>query len=419
MNLQFKENEFIADLKNIIKINSINGDCGEKTAYAPLGEGINAAIEYFLKLGREFGFRTKNIDGYCGYIEFGEGDELLGIVVHADTVATGSGWDTNPLECIVKGGKLYGRGTSDNKGPALLALYCMKAVADSDIKLNKRVRLIIGGDEESGVWEGIKRYKKTEEIPTVSFSPDGEYPVVFGEKGMLKIKISATEKNAPKDFAFTGGNVINIVPEYAKARINGRNYEAFGKPAHGSKPEMGENAILKLGEILLSDGLDCMATKLITISNKKDLNIDISDNESGNLSINPSIFFANENYCEMNYDIRYPITAVGNEVIKNITESAEKHGFDTEVLYHEKPLYIPKNSHLVKTLSEIYKECTGDNREPLAMGGGTYAKAFPNCVAFGAMLPDDEETFHGPNEYWRIESVRKNFEIISEAIIRL
>ena len=121
----------------------------------------------------------------------------------------------------------------------------------------------------------------------------------------------------------------------------------------------------------------------------------------------------------MNYDIRYPITADGDKVIENIKASASSYGFDTEIMFYEKPLYVPKDSHLVKTLSEIYEEYTHNNGEPIAIGGGTYAKAFPNCVAFGVILPTDEETFHAPNEYWSLESIRKNFEIISEAIIRL
>lgn len=419
MNIKFDEEAFISDLKTLISINSINGDCGPKSEYAPLGQGINTAIEYYIALGRKFGFRTKNLDGYCGYIEFGEGDELLGIIAHADTVALGIGWDSNPLECIVKNGNLYGRGVSDDKGPALLALYCMKAVSESDIKLNKRVRLIIGGDEESGVWKCIERYKKTEEIPSVSFSPDAEYPVVFGEKGMIKIKLFADEINQPADFSIAGGKIINIVPDYAKAIVNGKEYEAFGKPAHASRPELGENAILKLGTMLNNAGIKCMSTKLINLSTKENLNINISDELSGELTLNPSIISADSNSCEIYYDIRYPITANGDEIIKSINNAAIKNGFSSEVLFHEKPLHVPKDSHLVRTLSQIYRECTNDNCDAIAIGGGTYAKAFPNCVAFGTVFPGDEETAHAPNEYWSLDSIRKNFEIISKAIINL
>lgn len=419
MKLEFNENQFIEDLKKLICINSINGDCGAKTADAPLGEGVNDAIEGFLEIGKRFGFKTKNLDGYCGYIEFGEGEEMLGIIAHADTVATGIGWDTDPLECVLKDGNLYGRGVNDDKGPALLALYCMDAVAKSGLALKKRVRLIIGGDEESGTWDCIRRYKETEELPTVAFSPDAEYPVVFGEKGLLKIRIFSPEKNAPKDLSVTGGKIINIVPDYAKATALGNTFEAFGKPAHGSRPELGENAILKLGDELTSAGIDCMATKLIKISNKDDLNINVRDEESGELSINPSIFYADSTFCEMKYDIRYPITLDGDEITENLTKAAEALGFSVEVMFHDKPLYVPKNSHLVKTLSEIYKEETGDETEAIAIGGGTYAKAFPNCVAFGTVFPGDDETAHAPNEYWSLESIRKNFRIISEAIIRL
>ena len=181
--------EFLNDLKGLLQIKTVRGDCGEVSSEAPLGKGVNDAINYMLDIGKRFGFKTKNLDGYCGYIEMGEGDELLGILAHLDVVSADGKWSCEPFDLTVVDDKMYGRGIIDDKGAALLSLYAMKNISDSGIRLNKRIRLILGGDEETGVWEGIKRYKETEEIPTIGFTPDGDFPVVFAEKGLLKIKI--------------------------------------------------------------------------------------------------------------------------------------------------------------------------------------------------------------------------------------
>ena len=414
----FNKTEFLEDLKKLIAINSINGNCGEKTDSAPLGKGINDAIEEFLSIGKRFGFRTKNVDGYCGWIEMGEGEKMLGIIVHTDTVETGDGWSYPALECTVTDDGVYGRGVIDNKGPALLALYCMKAISDSGIKLDKRVRLIVGGDEEAGSWKCMQAYKKAEELPSIAFSPDADYPVVFGEKGLLRVKISGIEENIAPDFKFEGGKVINIVPDEATAFIDGKEFHAKGKSAHGSMPEKGENAILKLAEEISSLYPDSTFVKLCSLTTAEALGIDIADDMT-KISVNPSVIYADSTKCELSYDIRYPITADGEKVIESIKKSAEKKGLTADIFFHDKPLYVSRDSHLVTTLSAIYTDHTGDESEPVAIGGGTYAKAFENCVAFGAMLPDEPETMHQANEFWSFRSIDINFDIISDAIIKL
>lgn len=418
MKLTFNKQEFLKDLSKLIAINSINGNCGAVTEKTPLGEGINNAIEEFLSIGKRFGFRTKNLDGCCGYIEMGEGEEMLGIIVHTDTVETGDGWTYPALRCTVAEDGIYGRGVIDNKGPALLALYCMKAIADSNAPLNKRVRLIIGGDEEAGSWKCMQRYKETEEAPSIAFSPDGEYPVVFGEKGLLRVRIYGDEVSIAPDFKFEGGKVINIVPDEASAFIDGRELHAKGKAAHGSTPEKGENAIVKLAREISALYPQSTFARLTSLTTAEALGIDIAD-EITKTSVNPSVLSADSGKCSLSYDIRYPITADGEEVIANIKKAAEEKGLTADIFFHEAPLYVPRDSHLVKTLSAIYTERTGDRSEPVAIGGGTYAKAFKNCVAFGAMLPDEPETMHAPDEFWSYRSMEINFDIIAEAIVQL
>lgn len=418
MELTFNKSEFLKDLQTLIEINSINGNCGPVSQDAPLGKGINDAIEAFLEIGKRFGFRTKNLGGYCGWIEMGEGEELLGIITHTDTVDTGDGWSFPALNCTVTEDGIYGRGVIDDKGPALLALYCMKAISDSAATLSKRVRLIIGGDEEAGSWKCMERYKKTEELPSIAFSPDAEYPAVFGEKGLLRVEIFGDEKNIAPDFSFSGGKVINVVPDEATAFIDGKELSRRGKSAHGSTPEKGDNAVVKLGKEIAKLYPDSSFARLMELTSADALGIDISD-EVTKVSVNPSILIADSKKCSLSYDIRYPITANGEEVIENIKKAAEGKGFTANIFFHETPLYVPRDSHLVKTLSEIYSSHTGDKSESVAIGGGTYAKAFKNCVAFGVMLPDDPQTMHAPDEFWSHRSIEINFDIIADAIIKL
>lgn len=418
MKLTFDKEAFTKDLETLISIKSINGNCGEKSENSPLGKGINDAIEAFLEIGKRFGFKTKNLGGYCGWIEMGEGEKMLGIIAHTDTVETGDGWTYPALSCTVTEEGYYGRGVIDDKGPALLALYVMKAIQDSGIKLDKRVRLIIGGDEESGGCKCIARYKETEELPSISFSPDADYPVVFGEKGLLRVKISGNEAAVPSDFKFEGGTVVNIVPDEARAIIDGKEYVEKGKAAHGSLPEKGENAILKLAEKIVPMIKDSAFSRLMSITTAKSMNIDIKD-EITSLSINPSVIYADSQKCELSYDIRYPITADGEKVIENIKKAAEEKELSAEIYFHERPLYVPTDSHLVSTLSAIYKEHTGDDRKPMAIGGGTYAKSFENCVAFGVMFPDQPSTMHAPDEFWSHKDIAMNFDILTDAVIKL
>jgi succinyl-diaminopimelate desuccinylase len=242
--------------------------------------------------------------------------------------------------------------------------------------------------------------------------------VVFGEKGLLRVKISGEETAAPSDFKFEGGTVVNIVPDEAHAFINGKEYSQKGKAAHGSLPHNGENAILKLAEKIVPLIKDSTFARLMCLTTAQSMNIDIKDTMTS-LSINPSIVYADSKECSLSYDIRYPITADGEKVIENIKKAAEEKGLCTDIYFHEKPLYVPLESHLVKTLSEIYKEHTGDEVEPLAIGGGTYAKSFKNCVAFGVMFPNQPSTMHAPDEFWAHKDVKLNFDILADAIVKL
>lgn len=414
------QDEIIASMRGLLQIDSTSGSAGAVTPEAPLGKGINEAINYMLDLGQSFGFRVKNVDGYCGWIEMGDPDaeEMLGIVAHVDTVPVGEGWSHPPFDATVEDGKIYGRGTNDDKGPAVAALYAMKAVADAGVPLGRRVRLILGGDEESGRWACLKRYKETEEIPTCAFSPDADYPVIFAEKGILNLKISA-ENLSGDPLTLESGTVVNIVPEKAKAHAGGKDYAETGVPAHAMAPEKGENALLKLGERLREDGIKHPFVELLNIANAEDLGIAFSDADSGPLTFNPAIAHVGDDGAVLECDIRYPVTMTAEPIVEAVRKAVGPLGFGVEKTKDMTPLYVDKNSELVQNLVDVYRNATGDDAEPLALGGGTYARAFDNAVAFGILFPGEPNMCHQKDEYWPVADLEKNLNIFADAITAL
>ena len=415
--MSFDEKSFLSDLSGLIEIKSVKGDCGEVNSEYPLGKGIGEALEYMVDLGNKYGFKTKNLDNKCIYIEAGEGEKLVGILVHADTVGVDNKWTYEPFKLTVDNGRIYGRGVVDNKGSAVMLLHAMKYLKDNDLIRGKRVRLIVGGDEEAGDWECISRYKETEEIPDISFSPDGDYPVVFAEKGILKIKIS--KKNDDKEFMFEGGKTANIVPDFAECSYHGRKFSANGKSAHSMEPHKGENASIKLAGILKENGIKNDFTELLSRANVKDFDVELCDRASGELTINPSIAKVYGNEKSLICDIRYPVTHNADEIVERIRNSISDLGYEVEISSHNLPLYVDKDSHLVTTLLNVYNEFMNRNDKPISMGGGTYARAFPNAVAFGTWFPEDESAIHKADEWWSLDAIKKNYEMMIEAIKRL
>ncbi|MDK2936269.1 MAG: succinyl-diaminopimelate desuccinylase [Eubacteriaceae bacterium] len=410
------EDQFLRDLKKLLQIKTVSGDAGAVTSAAPLGENILTALDYMLALGQKEGFQTKNCDGYCGYIEMGQGQEMIAILTHLDTVSVGDGWSVPPFDLTILDDKAYGRGILDDKGPAMVSLYAMKALKDRN--LNRRIRLILGGDEESGEWQCMERYKQSEESPLYSFSPDSGFPAIFAEKGIMNVVFSRKVDERDGLFTLSGGNQINAVPDYAKACSEDRCYEIKGKAAHASEPQKGVNAIIKLAQVLTGQGISNPMVKLLNMVNKDGLNIDLSD-EVSKLTIVPSIVKVDENEMILKCDIRYPVTMDSGIVLDRIKTAVNSPEWLIEMTHDVKPLYVDKNGFLIKTLQAVYQDLSGDLSEPVVSGGGTYARAFKNAVAFGGIFPDEENTCHQKDEFWTLDSMRKNYEIIIEALSKL
>ena len=443
--------DMLASLSDLIRIPSVL-DENARTEVHPFGIKVTEALDKFLEIAEKLGFRTKNIDNAAGYAEIGEGP-LVGALVHLDVMPAGSesNWKHNPFGAEVADGRMYGRGTNDDKGPTVSALYAACALASSGVRLNRRFRVIAGLDEESG-FRCIERYKRTEEIPEMSFSPDGRFPVVNGEKGILHFVMrrridKMDAMGLPELVGIKGGDRFNIVPDrldvfFRKASaanlelafmpvgddvINtGRGVlvRVHGKTAHAMEPWKGENAIQKfLGALESLDfGPPLLHAELMKIgslfkmeTDGESLGVACKDDVSGPLSCNLAAISLEDGIISVKCDIRYPVKSNGDVLLDILMKSAEAIGWELEIAKHERPLFVPPDSELVKTLLEAYGRITGERGEPVSIGGGTYCKALPNSVSFGAQFPDEDDTAHQPDEYISLDSFRKMTHIFAEA----
>lgn len=262
----------------LIRIPSVNSEALDGK---PFGKQCDNALTYMLNLGNELGFRTKNLDGYCGYIEFGEGKELVGIIAHLDVVPADNGWTKPPYSAIIENNNIYGRGAIDDKGPVIASLYAMKAVKDN-YNINKRVRLILGLNEEND-WKCIEHYKSCEEHPNIGFSPDSDFPCIYAEKAILSVYLKEEYKYSNNNIIIESidclNNPINVVPKLAtcvlkvnnmidinnlitklknivgyygyeidifKIDNNSINLTSHGVSAHSAHPDLGVNALSRL-----------------------------------------------------------------------------------------------------------------------------------------------------------------------------
>ncbi|MFO7815916.1 MAG: dipeptidase PepV [Halanaerobiales bacterium] len=456
----YKE-DIIESLQEIVRIKSVETQAKEGM---PFGEGVDKSLRSFLELAENLGLKTKYVDGYAGHVEIGEGEEILGILCHLDVVPEGSNWTYPPYEAEIHDNKIYGRGTIDDKGPAVASLYALKAVKESDLNIDKRVRLILGTDEESG-WEGLEYYFKKEPKPKIAFSPDAQYPVIHAEKGILIFDLNYEFDSYRENYlgqakykyevlSLKGGNAPNMVPdnceiliktEYGKSLqkklANFKNKSKYdinlnkegnnkykiiskGVSAHGSMPEKGENAVsrmlaflAKLDELNIKEFVDFYNKKIGLDYYGERIGCKLTDHVSGKLIFNVGQINFTENLIKTTVNIRYPVTKNKNEVLDGIKDKVEKFDVYIEMKDHQVPLYVPKDDPLVQNLMEVYRKVTGDtDSEPIAIGGGTYARAVPKGVAFGALFPGEEELAHQKDEYINIDNLHKNALIIASAI---
>lgn len=447
--IENQKNNIINTVSDLVKFPSISDE--STNSQYPFGEECNNALNYILNLGKKLGFRTKNIDGYCGYIEFGEGNELVGIIGHLDVVPAllEDGWTTPPFEPTIRDGKLFGRGSIDDKGPIVASLYAMKAIKDS-VKVSKRVRLILGLNEEKS-WKCINYYKEHEEHPSIGFSPDANFPGIYAEKGIMSVELKNEFKI--KDYNILEidckNNAINVVPKYCSIKLK-KNYnapsnlkesefiklsekddilfiESFGVASHAAHPELGNNAIKNLVKYLINNfEFDTNYLKylyeigLFDIESPQFMSKEKIEDESGILTSNVAILDYENTKLIIRINLRVPVTVTLNEIISKYEDFKNVFpGLEVKVLSTQDPLFVEKDTYLVKTLVNIFNKKTNQNCSPIAIGGGTYARAFPNFISYGVTMPGDKDMCHQVDEFIEIDKLILSSKIYAEAIYEL
>lgn len=400
----------------------------------PYGSAPFSALKFFLDDASASGMRTGIIENRVGWCEFGPLDaDLIGIVCHLDVVPAGDGWTTSPFELNLKEGILYGRGIVDDKGPACASYFAMKRLMASGFMPSKRIRLILGTDEER-TCSCVETYAELGEIPSFAITPDAEFPVIYAEKGILHVKIVNSSSSVLKAI---GGSAANMVPASCSCTIDGVEYSANGKMAHASKPELGVNAIFELIKQLDTASVDYSNSPLLSFISKEIVysspaeytGCSITD-ESGNITANPSVLNCSESGESLVIDIRCPVTYKMSDIVAKLSATAKSYGLTVEVLNQMDPLYKSKDLPQIALLTEIWKsnmpsysgykpEYLSEYTEPIAIGGGTYARHMPNTIAFGIQAPWQEDQCHQANECRALSDFETDIKVMTEAIMGL
>lgn len=428
MSLDAFEMKFLTDL---IAIRSVGAD---PEGDLPYGKAAFSALEFFLNTAKDTGMRTGIIDNRVGYVEIGpeDTDKLVGIVCHLDVVPEGTGWNTDPFTLtLTDDGYLCGRGITDDKGPAAASFFAMRRLLKSGEPLKTRIRLILGTDEER-TCSCVECYAEKGEIPAFAITPDAEFPVIYAEKGILNVKVFTDEPSKITAFA---GNATNMVPASAEAVISGIRHEASGVPSHASRPELGVNAIFELvrslgeNELEQSPVLSYIRSKLADRAASEYTGCAITD-DSGEITGNPSVLRAGSDGESITIDIRYPVTASKEDILAHFAEEASGYGLKVTETNHMAPLYKEKDTPEIKMLTSVWSkymdrydgfksEYAGMFTEPLAIGGGTYARHMPNTIAFGMQAPWQQDQCHQANERRKLTDFETDIDILEEAITGL
>ena len=389
--------EMLEDIGALCRINSVKGSY---RIGKPYGEGCSEALRTALHIAECYGFSINNYDNYVGTVDMNDKEAQLDILAHLDVVPAGDGWTvTEPFEPVVKDGKIYGRGTADDKGPAIAALYAMRAVNELGIPMKKNVRLILGTDEECGSSD-ITHYYSVEKEAPMTFSPDASFPVINIEKGRIGGNFTAEfepSDRLPKMVSFHSGTKTNVVPGAAEALFEGLDGDETGALAKSMEEELGirftvssEDGCLKIAAA--GENGHAMAPW----KGKNAL--------TGLLSLIE----------------RLPLAECGQvKAVRALNRLMKADGisFNTEEM--KPPHHVPADSDFVKTLLSAYEKYSGRKGECIAIGGGTYVHNLKNGVAFGAALPETENHMHGPDEFAVVDELTMSAKIFAQVIVDL
>lgn len=455
-----KKDNLIQDTQSFLQIESVLDEEGG-TAGKPFGEKVDEALQYMLKKGQDEGFKVKNVDGYAGHIEYGEGEDIVGVLCHVDVVPAGDDWTTPPFSADIRENKIFARGAIDDKGPTMAAFYALKMLKDAGLPLSKKIRIIIGTDEESD-WRCVDHYFKHEAMPQIGFAPDADFPIIHAEKGIIDAIVSFTYEQSEENKRyilkqFTSGMRLNMVPDEARAIVaaandhdaealktaftaylaenqltgeanhtaDGLTFTLKGVSVHAMEPANGTNAGIHMANFLCAHELDERGLAFTSQINAlfdqdtrgQKLGIACKDDISGDLTLNVgTIRYSQNEEAKLGLNVRYPVTADGEEVKKGIERIK---GATIEKFDDSPPHHVSKDHPLVKTLQRVYEEQTGDPAHLIAIGGGTYARSLEAGVAFGPLFPGRPDCAHQKDEYIEIDDLLRATALYAQAMYEL
>ena len=410
----------VQDLQALIRIPSVSR--GEPKEGMPYGENVFNALRKAQEIARNLGFENVwDVEGRCGVVEYGQGDEIVAVMAHLDVVPEGTGWTYPPYGAEIHDGAMYGRGTADDKGAAVSALYALYALKESGAKMKRRVRILLGCDEERGS-TGIERYREVEGEPDLAFTPDATYPVVNSE---MNISHMTFEKKYATAVRAKVGTAMNVIPGVAESQVPALSCQ--GKEGHASMPDFADNALMKLLRALADSDLSAadkatfagLVPLLCGYNHGEGLGVDYTD-ASGRLTLQPTVLTADEDGVTIGFDIRYPASMTFEQLTGPIDERMGALGFAVKERSNSLGHYIAPETELVSTLMDVYGELSGDREaKPLSIGGGTYAREFQNAVAVGVTRPDRPDLCHIANENILLSEMLFNTRFMAECLRRL
>lgn len=453
--IEVHREDIIKDISSLIEIPTVFDPDTAKEGQ-PFGEAVNRGLLWILTRAEEMGMKVRNLNGYAGEITAGDGSFMIGILVHEDVVPAGDGWETEPFQAVLRDGKLFGRGSSDDKGPLVSSLYAMKYLMEENMIPDEAcLRMIVGTNEEES-WKGIEYYKAhVNRLPDYSIVPDGYFPLIYCEKGLLDIDLYAeTVSNADADILVTsleGGSSRNVVAGSCSAELVCKGFsaeetvkllnrhsgitacargkevrvKAEGKSTHAMSPEKGSNAVGIIFAALhslpctlsIGDFVEIYCRTIGMTYHGEKLGIDFEDELTGKLTFNIGVIRYNGKDVELEANLRYPASMKKEEIWQALQDSCSAAGFICTEKEYLPPVYIKPDSPFVKRLMNVYRKISGDTESrAFTIGGATYARAIPEAVAFGPLFPYEEELAHEANEFISIESLDKMTAIFAEGL---
>ena len=443
-----RKDAIIQDIQTLCEIPSVLDESTAKDGQ-PFGEKCREALDAMLEIGKRDGFECVDVDGYAGHIDIGDGEEALGVLGHLDVVpCNDTGWDTDPYAVTIKDGKLFGRGVADDKGPLIAGYYAAKIIHELNLPVKMKTRIIFGCNEENGS-KCMKYYFTKMPFPKMGFTPDAEFPVVYGEKAGVNFHITGEIEN-DNIIGMYAGTRSNIVPEVCEVIISG-NYKQYkesftqylkdcqleghieeegnhtklilvGQSAHASTPELGVNAITYMCHYLVNYSQNQLVHFIDECFYESHYGEKLGVNfegEMGKLTNNLGVVNYKNGKVDMIVDMRVPHEVTDEQLTKPVQEHLNHYGLHEDHVLG-KALFVDPQSELVQTLHNAYVEFTDDHEnQPQTIGGGTYAKSMPNCVAFGVQFPNTDNKIHQNNEEIAIDDLLKATAIYAKAIYDL